>query len=118
MTDYENMTPEQQAQERLRAKYDANYQGSYDPMYGRNNGTPNVPQTNPADTGSFGWAVLGFFIPLVGLILYLVWKSERPKDAKQAGKGALISVIVSVVLWILLMVLGIGVAFWGASAGM
>lgn len=57
----------------------------------------------PADTGSFGWAVLGFFFPIVGLILFLVWKSEKPVSAKQAGMGALASVISTVVLWILLI---------------
>lgn len=58
----------------------------------------------PADTGSFGWAVLGFFFPIVGLILFLVWKTEKPVSAKQAGMGALASVISTVVLWILLIV--------------
>lgn len=58
----------------------------------------------PADTGSFGWAVLGFFFPIVGLILFLIWKTEKPVSAKQAGMGALASVISTVVLWILLIV--------------
>lgn len=50
------------------------------------------------DSGSFGWAVLGFFIPLVGLILYLVWKNEKPLSAKKAGVGALVGFIVSLLL--------------------
>ena len=61
----------------------------------------------PADTGSFGWVVLGFFFPIVGLILFLVWKSEKPVSAKQAGMGALASVISTVVLWILLIVFAV-----------
>ncbi len=44
------------------------------------------------DTGGFGWGLLGFCIPLAGLILFLVWNGERPKTAKSAGLGALISV--------------------------
>ncbi|MFP4078831.1 MAG: zinc-ribbon domain-containing protein [Candidatus Izemoplasmataceae bacterium] len=44
-----------------------------------------------------GWAVLGFFLPLVGLILFLVWQEDRPKAARSAGKGALIGVIVQIV---------------------
>lgn len=44
--------------------------------------------------GNTGWAVLGFFLPIVGLILWLVWKNSRPEDSHQAGKGALIGVIV------------------------
>ncbi len=48
-------------------------------------------------TQSFLWGLLGFFVPVAGLILYLVWNDERPEDAKAAGMGALISVIVSTV---------------------
>ena len=46
--------------------------------------------TVAADAPNTGWAVLGFFIPLVGLILYLVNKDTYPLKAKSAGKGALI----------------------------
>ncbi len=46
---------------------------------------------------TLGWAVLGFFFPLVGLILYLVWKEERPRASLSAGKGALWGVIIQVV---------------------
>ncbi|MCB4902539.1 hypothetical protein KZP17_09005 [Bifidobacterium pseudocatenulatum] len=84
--------------------YAANQQYAQTPQYGQ----PQYQQTQyaqyqygqqpyvnpqPADTGSFGWAVLGFFFPIVGLILFLVWKSEKPVSAKQAGMGALASVI-------------------------
>lgn len=50
------------------------------------------------DAPSAGFAVLGFFVPLVGLILYLVWQDKMPLRAHSAGKGALIGVIVSIVL--------------------
>lgn len=49
------------------------------------------------DAPNTGWAVLGFFIPIVGLILYLINKDKTPQKAKSAGKGALIGFIVSVV---------------------
>lgn len=55
----------------------------------------------PQDAKSFGWALLGFCIPLVGLILYLVWKDQTPLKAKSCGKGALISVIVSAAAYII-----------------
>lgn len=58
------------------------------------------------DSGSFGWAVLGFLIPIVGLVLYLVWRDRKPKCARQAGMGALVSVILSVALSILGSLLG------------
>ncbi len=36
-----------------------------------------------------GWTVLGFFVPIVGLILYLIWKEERPRTSRALGKGAI-----------------------------
>ena len=60
---------------------------------------------NSDDKGGFLWSLLGFCIPLVGLILYLVWKESKPVTAKAAGKGALVSVIVIVVLYALIGVL-------------
>ena len=52
---------------------------------------------NEEKKGNFGWAVLGFFFPLIGLILFLVWKNNRKSDSKMAGMGALVSVILSIV---------------------
>ncbi len=49
------------------------------------------------DSSNFGIALLSFFIPLVGLILWAIWKDEYPLKAKSAGKGALIGVIVGIV---------------------
>ena len=65
---------------------------------------------NTASTGAgestFGWAVLGFFIPIVGLILFLVWNnSESKAKGNSAGKGALVGVIVGVIGWVVLMML-------------
>lgn len=63
-----------------------------------------VPQAQE-DSGSIGWGVLGFFIPIVGLILFLVWKDTKPKCAKNAGIGALVGFITGIVLVILAYVL-------------
>ena len=51
-------------------------------------------QSSVEDDGNIGWGILSFFITLVGLILYLVWKDSKPKSAKVAGKWALISFII------------------------
>lgn len=64
-----------------------------------------VMQPTTQDNGSFGWAVLGFFLPIVGLILYLVWKTEKPLSARRAGMGALVSVIVGVVITVIWFIL-------------
>lgn len=37
------------------------------------------------------WWILGFVLPPVGLILFLVWKNDKKDDAKSAGVGALIA---------------------------
>ncbi len=73
---------------------------------------------NESDSLSAGWAVLGFLFPLIGLILYLVWKEELPLRAKSIGKGALISVIVGAALGFLYGILiGIGAcAYMGSYA--
>ena len=41
----------------------------------------NSYQSQPPvnDSGSIGWGVLGFCIPIVGLILFLVWKDQKPR---------------------------------------
>ncbi len=54
-------------------------------------GTP--VQTNRVsvnDQGGFLWGLLGFCIPLVGLILFLIWKDEKPNTAKSLITGAAI----------------------------
>ena len=51
-----------------------------------------VPQQNFApvmDNGGFGWGLLGFCFPVIGLILFLVWKDSRPVTSRVAGIGAL-----------------------------
>ena len=43
-----------------------------------------------------GFGILGFLFPLVGLILYLVWKDDYPEKAYAAGSGALWGFILAV----------------------
>lgn len=57
------------------------------------------------DSSSFGFAILGFFIPIVGLILFLIYEGKKPKRAKSVGKGALIGFITKIVLSIILVIL-------------
>ena len=67
--------------------------------------TPRPPVANPEDSSSFGFAFLCFLFPIVGLILYLVWKDTLPLRAKSCGKGAIVGVIVYVIFYILSAVL-------------
>ncbi|HIT43442.1 TPA: zinc-ribbon domain-containing protein [Candidatus Avacholeplasma faecigallinarum] len=80
---------------------------NYCPNCGANQNS--YSQFQPSDdTGSIGWAVLGFLIPIVGLILFLVWFQSKPKNAKKAGIGALISVILSIIFTIIYAVMFVG----------
>lgn len=62
------------------------------------------------DNGGFGWGLLGFCIPLVGLILFLVWKDDQPNNAKAAGIGALIGFVLSILVYIIAFAVGFSLA--------
>ena len=57
------------------------------------------------DRSSFGFALLGFFVPLAGLIFFLIYESKKPKRAKSAGIGALIGFITEIILSIVVVIL-------------
>ncbi len=61
--------------------------------------------TNPADKKSGGFATLCFFIPVLGLILYLVWNKEYPLKAKSCAKGGIIGFVLSNVLSIIFVII-------------
>lgn len=63
-----------------------------------------MEDNNVQDNGGFLWGLLGFCIPVVGLILFLIWKDQKPKTAKAAGIGALVSVILAVVFYVIVFV--------------
>lgn len=94
------------------------------PSANRGAKSQNVSATQSQQTDSegstVGWGILGFFIPIVGFILWLIWKDEHPARAKSAGIGCLVSIclgVVGVILYVVLVfvISGIGV---GAYASM
>lgn len=66
---------------------------------------------NLDDHSNVGFAILGFFIPLIGLIFFLIYENKQPKRAKSAGKGALIGVITRSVIWLIGVILYIVFVF-------
>lgn len=94
------------------------------PSNGRNvqNGGLGASSTqvqSAKEGGTVGWGILGFFIPIVGFILWLVWKDEHPARSRSAGIGCLVSVclgVVGVILYVVLVfvILGIGVGAYAA----
>ena len=84
---------------------------------------PQQRYVDPNDAPSGGFAVLGFFFPVVGLILFLVWQDTMPQRAKSCGKGALTAVIVSASLVLLTfiaiaVIAAIGIGMHGAYAAL
>ena len=69
----------------------------------------NLSSSN--DTGSIGWGILGCCIPVVGLVLFLVWRDTKPKNSKAAGIGALVSVCIGILWYVLAIVVGISAGF-------
>lgn len=70
----------------------------------------NKVSNNTSSTPSFVWAIVGFLVPVAGLILFIMWKEDRPKDSKVAGISALVSTILYVIymiIMVLVMVLGV-----------
>ncbi len=64
-------------------------------------------QQRPLEEGSYWWGILGFFIPLAGLILFLVWRTSYPKSSKGAGIGALAAVIIRLLVWTIILFIGV-----------
>lgn len=67
------------------------------------------------DKSSFLLALVGFFFPLVGLILYLCIRKDEPKKAKSAGKGALAGVIIYIVFVVIITALSTFTALYGTG---
>ena len=61
-----------------------------------NNSNTNYNRSYSVDTGSAGWGLLGFCVPIVGIVLYFVWKNEKPNTARVCLNGALISIGISI----------------------
>lgn len=53
------------------------------------------------DAPSTGFAILCFCFPIVGLILYCVWRESLPQRAKSAGVGGLLGFIIGVILTVI-----------------
>lgn len=82
-------------------------------------GCQTKPDLKPMkyDAPNIGYGILGFFVPVVGLILYLIWRDETPLRAKSAGKGALIRVIVDTVFGIVFFIFYMIIITFAIRAG-
>lgn len=70
-------------------------------------------EVSPKDSTSFGWVVLGFLLPPIGLALCLAWKNTRPQTTTRLLAGALVMTIIYLFSWIS----GRALRSWLVSAG-
>ena len=69
------------------------------------------PEKKKVDCFHFGLAVLGFFIPMAGLLFYLLRKDEMPLRARSAAWGAFFGSIHAVVVPVILAYVYVGLYF-------
>lgn len=76
-----------------------------------------APYNAPAadDKKSVGLNVLSFFFPVIGLIIYLTTKKDKPVRAKSMGKSALGGFITWFVLSVILSILLVALGMYGMS---
>lgn len=91
------------------------------PSNGRNvqNGGLGASSTqvqSAKEGGTVGWGILGFFLPIVGFILWLVWKDEHPARSRSAGIGCLVSVCLGVVGSIIYIIILFAILGFGSGA--
>ena len=75
--------------------------------------TNDAQSTSDGDTGRFAWAVLGFFVPIAGLILYFVLRRNKPRTAKKALIGAIVGFAVEVTVSIIYAIIAVVLGFAG-----
>lgn len=88
-----------------------NGQPNPNPTYGQAYQQPAEP-----DVPSTGLQVLSFFIPLAGLILFIINQKEKPVSAKSYGKLALISWLIGIGFSIVFGIIGGVVATVGTAS--
>lgn len=54
------------------------------------------------DSGSNWWGVLSCCFPMVGLILYIIWRECQPKCAKKVGIGLLTFIVIFVTVFVVM----------------
>ena len=77
-----------------------------DMQYCPNCGYPiqNSPYVyHETDAPSFLFALISFFTPLAGLVLYIIWRKDFPQKAKSCMNGMISGIIAEILVTIFLM---------------
>ncbi len=59
------------------------------------------------NSGACGYNLLGFFVPIAGIVLYFVWKDEKPYEAEAAGLGAIVNIVIGFVYMLFAILLSL-----------
>lgn len=98
-------TDDPEKRQRLEALLEKERQALYQKM-NYNRSRRELEQDND-DSGSFGWWLLGFLLPMVGLILWIVWHRKKPNNAHASIWGAITSVVTGIALVIIAFFVGL-----------
>ncbi len=73
--------------------------------------TCGVSQRQVEDNGGIGWGLLSYFVPIAGIILFLIWKDEKPKTAKACIIGSIINLSIGmlmiIIFWAIIIIFGV-----------
>lgn len=92
VTPAETLPPFDQQPQQIPGYQQPNPNPSPQPAY-----IPGDAQAAPADTGNIGWGILGAFFPIVGFILFFVWRNTKPQSARVSLIGAVIGLCVGII---------------------
>lgn len=55
------------------------------------------------DSPSLLFAFISFFVPIIGIVLYVIWRKDSPKKAASCLKGLAAGVIFEIILYIIFL---------------
>lgn len=56
------------------------------------------PSGKKTEGTAIGWGILGFILPIVGIILMFAWLHYKPRASAASGVGAFLGIIVALIL--------------------
>lgn len=59
------------------------------------------------DSSGLAWSIISFLFPLLGIILYLVWRDDRPLRSKSLLNGIKAILIIYGVVIIFMIIMGV-----------
>jgi len=83
------------------------------PKCGVRQSSAGIPKEVSEEGADFLSKAASCCVPIVGLVLFFVWKDSKPKASKDVCKWAIIGIAISVVGYIIVMALGVGAAMFG-----